>query len=192
MGQGVKEKGTVTIDYEGRRVPLQLAERVVDSKLDEILGEIVVDEKAKARKEWAVLEEVVGAPSRIEQISKDIVAHFNNRPIEGKAMVVTMSRPIAVAVYNAIKKIPGAPECAVIISGMEDFKGQIQDEHDVKKLEKRFKKTNDPFRLAIVCEMWLTGFDVPSMHTMYLDKPLKNHVLIQAIDRVNRVYKDKP
>lgn len=192
IGQAVKDKATVPIYYEGRLVPLHLADRFVDSKLDEILGEIVVDEKAKARKEWAVLEEVVGAPSRIEQISKDIVAHFNNRPIEGKAMVVTMSRPIAVAVYNAIKKIPGAPECAVIISGMDDFKGQIQDEHDVKKLEKRFKKTNDPFRLAIVCEMWLTGFDVPSMHTMYLDKPLKNHGLMQAIARVNRVYKDKP
>lgn len=192
IGQAVKDKATVPIYYEGRLVPLHLADRFVDSKLDEILGEIVVDEKAKARKEWAVLEEVVGAPSRIDQISKDIVAHFNNRPIEGKAMVVTMSRPIAVAMYNAIKKIPGAPECAVIISGMDDFNGQIQDEHDVKNLEKRFKKTNDPFRLAIVCEMWLTGFDVPSMHTMYLDKPLKNHGLMQAIARVNRVYKDKP
>jgi type I restriction enzyme R subunit len=192
IGQAVKDKATVPIYYEGRLVPLHLADQFVDSKLDEILGEIIVDEKAKARKEWAVLEEVVGAPSRIEQISKDIVAHFNNRPIEGKAMVVTMSRPIAVAMYQAIKKIPAAPECAVIISGMEDFKGQIQSEHDVKKLEKRFKKASDPLRLVIVCEMWLTGFDVPSMHTMYLDKPLKNHGLMQAIARVNRVYKDKP
>lgn len=192
IGQAVKDKATVPIYYEGRLVPLHLADKFVDSKLDDILGEIVVDEKAKARKEWAVLEEVVGAPSRIEQISKDIVAHFNNRPIEGKAMVVTMARHIAVAMYNAIKKIPGAPECAVIISGMDDFKGQIQDEHDVKKLEKKFKKTNDSFRLAIVCDMWLTGFDVPNLHTMYLDKPLKNHGLMQAIARVNRVYKDKP
>lgn len=192
IGQAVKDKATVPIYYEGRLIPLHLADKFIDSKLDEILGEIIVDEKAKARKEWAVLEEVVGAPSRIEQIARDIVAHFNNRPIEGKAMVVTMSRPIAVAMYNAIKKIDGAPECAVIISGMEDFPGQIQTEHDVKKLEKRFKKTNDPLRLVIVCDMWLTGFDVPNMHTMYLDKPLKNHGLMQAIARVNRVYKDKP
>lgn len=192
IGTAVKDKATVPIYYEGRLIPLHLADQFVDSKLDEILGEIVVDEKARAREEWAVLEEVVGAPSRIEQISRDIVAHFNNRPIEGKVMVVTMSRPIAVAMYNAIKKVPGAPECAVIISGMEDFKGQIQSEHDVKKLEKRFKKANDPLRLVIVCEMWLTGFDVPSLHTMYLDKPLKNHGLMQAIARVNRVYKDKP
>ncbi|HHT9138102.1 MAG TPA: type I restriction endonuclease subunit R [Candidatus Wunengus sp. YC60] len=192
IGQAVKDKATVPIYYEGRLVPLHLADQFVDSKLDEILGEIVVDEKAKARKEWAVLEEVVGAPSRIEQISKDIVAHFNNRPIEGKAMVVTMSRPIAVAMYQAITKISGAPECAVVISKMEDFPGRIQTEHDVKKLEKRFKKAGDPLRLVIVCDMWLTGFDVPSMHTMYLDKPLKNHGLMQAIARVNRVYKDKP
>lgn len=192
IGQAVKDKATVPIYYEGRLVPLHLADKFVDNKLDEILGEIVVDEKVKARKEWAVLEEVVGTPGRIEQIAKDVVSHFNNRPIEGKAMVVTMSRSIAVAMYNAIKNIEGSPECAVIISGMDDFKGQIQSETDVKKLEKRFKKANDPFRMAIVCDMWLTGFDVPNMHTMYLDKPLKNHGLMQAIARVNRVYKDKP
>lgn len=192
IGQAVKDKATVPIYYEGRLVPLHLADKFVDSKLDEILGEIVVDEKVKARKEWAVLEEVVGAPSRIEQIAKDVVSHFNNRPIEGKAMVVTMSRSIAVAMYNAIKNIEGSPECAVIISGMDDFPGQIQSEHDVKKLEKRFKKASDSLRLVIVCDMWLTGFDVPNMHTMYLDKPLKNHGLMQAIARVNRVYKDKP
>jgi len=192
IGQAVKDKATVPIYYEGRLVPLHLADRFIDTKLDEILGEIVVDEKMRTQKEWAVLEEVVGAPSRVEQISKDIVAHFNNRPIEGKAMVVTMSRPIAVAMYNAIKKILGAPECAVVISKMEDFPGQIQAEHDVKKLEKRFKKANDPLRMVIVCDMWLTGFDVPNLHTMYLDKPLKNHGLMQAIARVNRVYKDKP
>ena len=191
IGQAVKDKATVPIYYEGRLVPLHLADKFVDSKLDEILGEIVVDEKAKARKEWAVLEEVVGAPSRIEKISQDIVTHFINRPIEGKAMVVTMSRPIAVAMYQAIKSLPNAPECAVVISKMEDFK-EIQHEHDVKKLEKRFKKANDPLRMVVVCDMWLTGFDVPNLHTMYLDKPLKNHGLMQAIARVNRVYKDKP
>lgn len=192
IGQAVKDKATVPIYYEGRLIPLHLADKFVDSKLDAILGEIVVDEKAKARKEWAVLEEVVGAPSRIQQISEDIIRHFNNRPIEGKAMVVTMSRPIAVAMYKAITQHPDAPECAVIISGMDDFAGQIQAETDVKKLEKRYKKLNDPLRLVIVCDMWLTGFDMPAMHTMYIDKPLKNHGLMQAIARVNRVYKDKP
>ncbi len=192
IGQAVKDNATVPIYYEGRLIPLHLADQFVDSKLDEILGEIVIDERIKVQKEWAVLEQMVGTPDRIETISKDIVSHFTNRPIEGKAMVVTMSRAIAVAVYQAIQKIPGAPECAVIISGMDDFAGQLQPEHDVKKLEKRFKKASDPLRIAIVCDMWLTGFDVPCLHTMYLDKPLKNHGLMQAIARVNRIYKDKP
>ena len=192
IGQAVKDGATVPIFYEGRLVPLHLTDRFIDSKLDDLLGEIVVDEKAKARKEWAVLEEVVGSPSRVEQIAKDIVGHYSIRLIEGKAMVVTMSRRIAVAMYKEIMEIPGAPECAVVISKSEDFAGEIQSEHDVKKLEKRFKKINDPLKIVIVCDMWLTGFDIPSLHTMYLDKPLKNHGLMQAIARVNRVYKDKP
>lgn len=192
IGQAVKDGATVPIYYEGRLVPLHLADKFIDSKLDEILGEIVVDEKTKAYKELAVLEEIVGTQSRIEQIAKDVVFHFNNRPIEGKAMVVTMSRRIAVAMYKEIQKISGAPECAVVISNSDDFASDIQIERDVKRLEKRFKKTSDPLKIAIVCDMWLTGFDVPSMHTMYLDKPLKNHGLMQAIARVNRVYKDKP
>ncbi len=192
IGQAVKDGATVPIFYEGRLVPLHLADKFIDKKFDDLLGEVIVDEKAKARKEWAVLEEVVGSPSRVEQIAKDIVGHYSIRLIEGKAMVVTMSRRIAVAMYKEIKKIPGAPECAVVISKTEDFAGEIQSEHDVKKLEKRFKKINDPLKIVIVCDMWLTGFDIPSLHTMYLDKPLKNHGLMQAIARVNRVYKDKP
>lgn len=192
MSQAVEDGATVPIYYEGRLVPLHLADKFVDSKLDDILGEIVVEEKAKARKEWAVLEEVVGSQSRIEQVAKDIVYHFNNRPISGKAMVVTMSRRIAVSIYKEIQKIDGAPECAVVISNSEEYAGDIQKETDSKKLEKRFKKTNDSLKIAIVCDMWLTGFDVPNLHTMYLDKPLKNHGLMQAIARVNRVYKDKP
>lgn len=192
ISQAVFDGATIPIYYEGRLVPLHLADKFVDSKLDDILGEIVVDEKAKARKEWAVLEEVVGSQSRIEQVAKDIVYHFNNRPITGKAMIVTMSRRIAVAMYKEIQKLGNGPECAVIISNPDEFSNDIQSEKDVKKLEKRFKKTNDSLKIAIVCDMWLTGFDVPSMHTMYLDKPLKNHGLMQAIARVNRVYKDKP
>ena len=192
ISQAVEDGATVPIYYEGRLIPLHLADKFVDSKFDDILGEIVVEEKAKARKEWAVLEEVVGSQSRIEHIAKDIVNHFNNRPIEGKAMIVTMSRRIAVSIHKEIQKISGAPECAVVISNTEEFSNDIQKERDVKKLEKRFKKTNDPLKIAIVCDMWLTGFDVPNLHTMYLDKPLKNHGLMQAIARVNRVYKDKP
>ena len=119
IGRAVKDGATVPIYYEGRLVPLHLADKFIDSKFDDLLGEIVVDEKTKARKEWAVLEEIVGSQSRIEQVAKDIVAHFNNRPIEGKAMIVTMSRRIAVAMYKQIQKISEAPECAVVISNLD-------------------------------------------------------------------------
>ncbi len=192
ISQSVKDKSTVPIYYEGRLVPLHLADKFIDSKFDAVLGEVVPDDYSRMRKEWAVLEEVIGAPSRVEKIAEDIVNHFNNRPIEGKALIVTMSRRIAVAMYEAIQKIPGAPECAVVISNSDEYASLIQKETDVKKLEKRFKKVNDPLKIAIVCDMWLTGFDVPCLHTLYLDKPLKNHGLMQAIARVNRVYKDKP
>lgn len=192
IGKAVRDGATVPIYYEGRLVPLHMADKFIDAKFDSLLGEIIVDEKTKARKEWAVLEEIVGAQSRIEEVAKDIVRHFTNRPIEGKAMIVTMSRRIAVAMYKEIQKIPNAPECAVIISDSDEYVSDIQTERDVKKLEKRFKKINDPLKIAIVCDMWLTGFDVPCLHTMYLDKPLKNHGLMQAIARVNRVFKDKP
>ncbi len=192
IGKAVRDGATVPIYYEGRLVPLHMADKFIDSKFDSLLGEIIVDEKTKARKEWAVLEEIVGAQSRIEEVAKDVVRHFTNRPIEGKAMIVTMSRRIAVAMYKEIQKIPNAPECAVVISDSDEYVSDIQTERDVKKLEKRFKKINDPLKIAIVCDMWLTGFDVPCLHTMYLDKPLKNHGLMQAIARVNRVFKDKP
>jgi type I restriction enzyme R subunit len=192
ISQSVKDKSTVPIYYEGRLVPLHLADRFIDSKFDAMLGEVVGDDHARMRKEWAVLEEVVGAPSRIEKIAEDIINHYNNRPIEGKAMIVTMSRRIAVLVYEAVQKISGSSECAVVISNSDEYASVIQKEKDVKKLEKRFKDPKDPLKIAIVCDMWLTGFDVPCLHTMYLDKPLKNHGLMQAIARVNRVYKDKP
>jgi len=192
ISQSVKDKSTVPIYYEGRLVPLHLADKFIDSKFDAVFGEVISDDNARMRKEWAVLEEVVGAPSRIDKIAEDIVNHFNNRPIEGKAMIVTMSRRIAVLMYEAIRKINGAPECAVVISNIDEYASVIQPEKDVKKLEKRFKKVNDSLKIAIVCDMWLTGFDVPCLHTMYLDKPLKNHGLMRAIARVNRVFKDKP
>ncbi len=192
ISQSVKDKSTVPIYYEGRLVPLHLADQLIDSKFDAVLGEVVPDDNARMRKEYAVLEEVVGAPSRIEKIAQDVIHHFNNHPIEGKAMIVTMSRRIAVLMYEAIQKIPSVPEVAVVISNNDEYSSRIQKEHNIKTLERRFKDDKDPLKIAILCDMWLTGFDVPCMHTLYLDKPLKNHGLMQAIARVNRVYKDKP
>jgi type I restriction enzyme R subunit len=107
-------------------------------------------------------------------------------------MIVTISRKTAVEMYKIISAISDAPEVAVVISKPEEFAADIQPEHNNKELEKRFKNPDDPLKLVIVCDMWLTGFDVPALHTMYIDKPLKNHTLMQAIARVNRIFKDKP
>jgi type I restriction enzyme R subunit len=192
LSEAVRDGATVDIIYEARLVPLGIAKEDLNVLFDELLGDIVVEERAKIQKEWTVLEKVVGTQSRLEQIAKDIVHHFNQRPIEGKGMIVTMSRRIAVSLYQEIQKITDAPECAVVISNNDEYRDVIQRERHVKNLEKSFKNNKDPLRLVIVCDMWLTGFDVPSVHTMYFDKPLKNHGLMQAIARVNRVHKDKP
>ena len=192
LSEAVKDGATVDIIYEARLVPLGIAKEDINSLFDELLGDIVIEEKTKIQKEWTVLEKVVGTQSRIEQIAKDIVQHFNQRPIEGKGMIVTMSRRIAVSLYQEIQKIKDAPECAVVISNSDEYRDRVQRELNIKNLEKRFKSNKDSLRLVIVCDMWLTGFDVPSVHTMYFDKPLKNHGLMQAIARVNRVHKDKP
>jgi type I restriction enzyme R subunit len=122
-------------------------------------------------------------------IADDIVEHFNDREIEGKAMVVAISRQAAVNLSRKIRENPDAPETRVVISGQEDF---IDDPISNEKLKRRFKDPDDPFDIAVVCNKWLTGFDAPHLHTLYIDKPMKNHNLLQAIGRVNRVYKDKP
>lgn len=192
INQAVKDGATVTIYYEGRLVPLHLANQFIDEEFEDLVSEISPDVKEKYKRKWARLEQAVGAKDRLEKIAKDIVEHFNNRGLEGKGMIVTISRKTAVEMYKLISKIPNAPKVAVVISKTEDFRGQIQDELDNKELEKRFKNPEDPLKLVIVCDMWLTGFDVPALHTMYIDKPLKNHTLMQAIARVNRIFKNKP
>lgn len=190
--QAVADKAVVKIYYEGRMVPLHLTNEFIDEEFEKLTDSAPMEGKEALKHRWARLEELVGAPDRLDKIAVDIVSHFNGRGIEGKAMVVTMSRRIAAEMYAQIQKEPNAPECAVVVSNPEEFSGKIQSEMNVKELERRFKKADDPLRLAIVCDMWLTGFDVPPLHTMYLDKPLKNHTLMQAIARVNRIYKDKP
>jgi len=191
INQAVEDGATVPIYYEGRLVPLHLTNQFIDEEYDELMAEQAFDMREELKRKWARLEQAVGAEDRLKQVAEDIVKHFNGRGLEGKAMVVTMSRKIAAKMYGYISKIPGAPETAVVVSKIEDFRGQVQDETDPKAIEKRFKDPEDPLKMVIVCDMWLTGFDVPHLHTMYFDKPLKNHGLMQAIARVNRVFKDK-
>jgi len=192
INKAVEDGATVPIYYEGRLVPLHLANEFLDEEFEDLMGEHEFDVKEIVKRKWARLEQAIGAPERAKQIAEDIVNHFNNRGLEGKGMIVTMSRRIAVEMYNLIFKIPDAPKIAVVISKPEEFSGRIQSELNYKELEKQFKNPNDPLKMVIVCDMWLTGFDVPALHTMYIDKPLKNHTLMQAIARVNRVFKDKP
>ena len=191
IDKSVEDKVTVPIYYEGRLTPLHLLDDYIDESFDQLVEEQSVETKERLRKKWARLEQAVGAKDRLEKVAQDIVYHFQNRGIEGKAMIVTMSRRIAADMYTIISKMKDSPETAVVISGNESFKEEIQDELDNKELEKRFKNPDDPLKIAIVCDMWLTGFDMPCLHTMYLDKLLQGHSLMQAIARVNRRYKDK-
>jgi type I restriction enzyme R subunit len=191
INQAVEDGATVPIYYEGRLVPLHLANQFIDEEFEDLTGEIEFETKEAYKKKWARLEQAVSANERLEQVAKDIIEHFNNRGLEGKGMIVTISRKTAVAMYKIISKMPDAPEIAVVISKPEDFP-ELHQSRDTKELEKRFKNPDDPLKLVIVCDMWLTGFDVPALHTMYIDKPLKNHTLMQAIARVNRIFKDKP
>lgn len=192
INKAVEDEATVPIYYEGRLVPLHLANNFIDEEFDDLMAEQEFDAKESFKKKWARLEQAVGAQDRLKQIAQDIVNHFNSRGLEGKGMIVTISRRVAVEMYKLISAMPDAPKVAVVISKTEDFKGQIQPELDNKEIERQFKNPDDSLKIVIVCDMWLTGFDVPPLHTMYIDKPLKNHSLMQAIARVNRIYKDKP
>ncbi len=186
-----KDETTVKIYYEGRLAPLHVLNDNIDDEFEELTEEHAFETKEYFKQKWARIEQAVGSEDRLQKITEDIIFHFNNRGLKGKAMIVTMSRRIAVRMYQIISQTKDAPEAAVIISSNQDYKKEIQNELDNKEIERRFKNPDDPLNLAIVCDMWLTGFDVPFLHTLYLDKPLKGHTLMQAIARVNRRYKDK-
>jgi type I restriction enzyme, R subunit len=191
IDQAVEDGAIVPIYYESRFVPLGVNDKAIDETYNELTTGLEFEEQETMKRKWSRLEQAVGAEERVQEIAQDIVRHFNGREQEGKAMIVTMSRRIAAKMYQLISQNPNAPEVAVIISNPEEFGLEIQEEKSASNLEKRFKDPEDPLKIAIVCDMWLTGFDVPHLHTMYIDKPLKNHTLMQAIARVNRIYKDK-
>ena len=208
--QAVRDGATVPIYYESRLARLELKEADAP-QLDEEVDELTEDEeddtaKAAQLRRWAALEKLVGAPPRIQKVAADLVDHFENRlaSLDGKAMVVAMSREICVHLYDAIIALrPGwhdpDPEKGVvkiIMTGSASdkalLKPHIYSKDTKKRLERRYKDPADAFKLVIVRDMWLTGFDAPCMHTMYVDKPMRGHNLMQAIARVNRVFKDKP
>ncbi|MEZ9980170.1 type I restriction endonuclease subunit R [Vibrio cyclitrophicus] len=206
----VDDGATVPIYYESRLAKLDINQDEIEQLNDKVEDEIGEDEETadreKVKSEWATLEKLVGAEPRIEQVAKDLVEHFTTRTstFPGKAMIVSMSREICVDLYNAIVAIkpewhhPDTCKGAIKIvmtgsaSDKEKMQPHIHDKKTKKLFEKRYKDTDDELQLVIVRDMWLTGFDAPCCHTMYIDKPMKGHNLMQAIARVNRVFKDKP
>ncbi len=208
MQQAQEDGATVAIYYESRLAKLGLNESEL-SHLDEEVDELAEDEEeslqAKLKSRWAALEKVVGAEPRIASVATDLVAHFEerNNTQDGKAMVVAMSRDICAHLYNEITKLrPGwhsdDPEkgaIKIVMTGSASDKAllrpHVYSSQTKKRLEKRFKDPRDELKLVIVRDMWLTGFDAPCVHTLYVDKPMKGHNLMQAIARVNRVFKDK-
>lgn len=206
----VDDGATVPIYYESRLAKLDINHQLIE-ELSEQVEEVVEDEedvgaREKTKGEWSRLEKLVGAGPRLQQVAADLVDHFETRSqsMEGKAMVVTMSREICVHLYNEIVALrpewhdldPEKGTIKIVMTGSASDKPLLQphiyNKQTKKRLEKRFKDVNDPLKLVIVRDMWLTGFDAPCCHTMYVDKPMKGHNLMQAIARVNRVFRNKP
>ncbi len=210
--QAVEDGATRPLYYESRIVKLKVDEerlRVAEEEVESIAAAAKRENESDGEGKTAYrvpLASLVGAPERIERLAAFIVEHWEKRraAMEGKAMIVTMSRHIAARLYEAIRGLRPAwhdadDECGamkVVITGTSDdpppLRNHVRTKAARKRLAERFKAPSDDLRLVIVCDMWLTGFDCPPAHTMYLDKPLAGHNLMQAIARVNRVYGDKP
>ena len=219
----VDDGATVPIYFESRLAKLDINQAEIE-QLNEEVEEVVEDEEDVSSRErtkgkWAALEKLVGAEARIQEVAEDLVSHFEERTatIDGKAMVVCMSRDICVQMFDAIIALRPQWAGSTVSKGNDDSEGyynhtdgavriimtgsasdkpalqpHLYSKTQKKDIEKRFKDPVDPLKLVIVRDMWLTGFDAPCVHTMYVDKPMRGHNLMQAIARVNRVFKDKP
>jgi type I restriction enzyme R subunit len=207
--RAVMDGATVPIYYESRLAKLELMESEkphIDPEFEDVTEGEEIDRKEKLKSRWAQLEALVGSDKRIKLVAEDLVKHFEDRlaAMDGKAMVVCMSRRICIDLYNAIVALrPGWHHAdddkgtiKVIMTGSAtdpvEWQQHIRNKPRREAMAKRFRDAKDPFKLVIVRDMWLTGFDAPSLHTMYADKPMRGHGLMQAIARVNRVFKDKP
>ncbi|MEG2344795.1 MAG: type I restriction endonuclease subunit R [Anaerovoracaceae bacterium] len=211
MTRAVEDGTTVKIFYESRIAKLELSEDLkpkIDNDYDDITEYQESSQREKLKSKWSRLEAIVGATERVKLVAKDIVEHFEKRQasqetIEGKGMIVCMSRRIAIDLYKEIIALRPdwhsddlmGGKIKVVMTGSSsdpaDWQQYIGTKSTRETLAKRMKDKNDPLQLVIVRDMWLTGFDVPSMHTMYIDKPMQGHNLMQAIARVNRVFKEK-
>jgi len=209
ISRAVEDGATVPIYYESRLARLELDEDQkpkIDAEIEDLLEGEDEQDRERAKQKWATIEALVGAEKRLRQVAADIVQHFESRvaALDGKAMVVCMSRRICVALYNEIVKLrpdwhspdDNAGVVKIVMTGAasdpQEWQPHIGNKARRDLLAKRARDPKDPLKLVIVRDMWLTGFDAPCMHTMYVDKPMRGHGLMQAIARVNRVFRDKP
>lgn len=206
----VDDGATVPIYYESRLAKLDINRAEID-ELNYEVEEVIEDEedvtlRERTKSKWAALEKLVGSEPRLKEVAEDLVRHFEARTavVDGKGMIVCMSREICVHLYNELIKLrpewhdpdPEKGTLKIVMTGSAAdvalLRPHIYNSSTKKRLERRFKDPKDDLKLVIVRDMWLTGFDCPSCHTMYVDKPMRGHNLMQAIARVNRVFKDKP
>ncbi len=209
ISRAVEDKATVPIYYESRLARVELERDKlpeIDAAVDALFDDETLSEQEKAKSNWSSVERLVGAPPRLDKVAQDIVTHFEDRleAMAGKGMIVCMSRAICVDLYSRIIALrpewhseddkEGAVKVVMTGSASDplDWQQHIGSKMRRDLLAKRARDPDDPLKLVIVRDMWLTGFDAPSMHTMYIDKPMRGHGLMQAIARVNRVFKDKP
>ncbi|MCY4526234.1 MAG: type I restriction endonuclease subunit R [Anaerolineaceae bacterium] len=207
--RAVGDKATVPIFYESRLAKLALDERerpVIDKDFEEVTEGEEPERKERSKSKWSQLAALVGTEKRLKLIAQDIVTHYESRleALEGKAMIVCMSRRICVDLYGELVKLrpdwehddDSQGQIKIVMTGSAtdhlDWQRHVRNKARREQLAKRFRDPNDSLRVVLVRDMWLTGFDAPNLHTMYLDKPMRGHGLMQAIARVNRVFGDKP
>ena len=210
ISDAVRDRATVEITCQSRLVQLHLQNKMIGADFDKITEDLDPDVIENLSKKWSELKTMLEDPDRLDVIAKDLVHHFTEKQkvLKGKAMLAASTKLAAARYADLISKIPGAPKCTCIISGAaqplpddasEEKKSreEVVSKHyktkpEMEELVRQFKDETNDLQLLIVCDMYLTGFDAPVTHTMYIDKPLRDHNLIQAISRVNRVHKDKP
>jgi type I restriction enzyme, R subunit len=204
MRQAQEDGAVVPIFYEPRQVQMHLTREDLDQTLQQLSQELEPEEQEtfeRKKSRWATLAAITGAKARVEKLANDLLSHYLERTslLEGKAMVVCMSRENCVRMYEEMVRLPNCPEMKIIMTGnLEKDPPEWSKKHylttkdERDRLKKRFCDPLDPLKIVIVCDMWLTGTDIPCLHSLYIDKPMHDHNLIQAISRVNRVFRDKP
>jgi type I restriction enzyme R subunit len=198
MRQAQDDRATVPIFYESRQIPLDIADPEQLAEVEEVLEAEELEAASKLVTAWAKLEKVVGAPDRLRRLADDVHEHFTARreTLEGKAIVVAYSRRIAAELTELLRERFGDKAVDCVISAQATDPPEIsrfrRSKPELRQLAKDFRDDQHPLRIVVVKDMWLTGFDAPVLHTLYIDKPMRDHGLLQAIARVNRVFRDKP